>query len=377
VANPILSGSRLLADTQAIPQVLAALLPEAEREIGAKLCDIAPGDVRLLVLSGSGDLYHAALSTQLAVERLTGITTLALPSMRTSLYQSYALAQDCLVVQMSFSGITARAVEAATLVKKQGASLWAFTADGGSPLAALADRCILKPDTGENEAVGFQITMVMLLLIGIGLAERLGRVRPAQSAAIRALLSSSPADMTRTLALSAPAAKAFAASIEDAPHVLFLGSGPTWGTAVNATARVMEASGTSASAQDIEEWVHLDRWIADKRLPVVLLAPPGPGSDRALEVARALKTLRKVFAVVTDETHSDRFSSLCPVLPVSTNLPEELAPLVYNLPCELLADHLCGVRNRIPYRSDDPTYAELGEIRWGGHIRTELPSGFL
>jgi len=374
VANPTLNGAQLLADTRAIPHIFTALLPEAEREITTRLADAALNDRRLLVLSGSGDLHHAALATQLAVERLTGISTLALPSMRTSLYQSSGLTEDCLVVQMSFSGITARAVEAATLVKHRGAGLWAITADARSPLAVLADRCFIKPPTGENEAVGFQITMTMLLLIGIGIAEQLGRVTPARSAAIRAMLASSAADMTRTIALSEPAARAFATCIKDAPHVLFLGSGPTWGTAVNATARVMEASGISASAQDIEEWVHLDRWIADKTLPVVLLAPPGPGSHRAWEVARALQTLRKTFAVVTDETEADRFGSLCPVLPVSTSLPEELAPLVYNLPCELLADHICAVGHHAPYRSDDPTYEVLGEIRWGGHIRTELPS---
>lgn len=375
MTNPILSGQRLLADTMAVPDTLAAHFPRLEEEVARALADVELDSKRLIVLSGSGDLLHAALSTRMAIERLTGITTLALPSMQLGLYHALGLDQSCLVIQMSFSGITARAVEAATLVKQRGCEVWSITADPASPLATIADRHILKPPTGENEAVGFSVTMAMLLLIGARIGEAAGNLSRASAAAFGALLRNSPADMAGTIAAAAKPAESCAAAIADAPHLLFLASGPTYGTAVNATARIMEAAGTSASAQDIEEWVHLERWIADKRLPVVLIAPPGPGLDRAREVSHALKALGKRQIVVTDDRR--RFPDADMHLPVQGGLPEELAPLIYNLPCELLADFLCKAGGRSPYCSDDPAYAELGEIRWGGHVLSKLPAAGL
>jgi glucosamine--fructose-6-phosphate aminotransferase (isomerizing) len=368
-----LTSRQLLTDTFGIPETLAARLPAVERAIARELDAIDPKPKRLIVLSGSGDLLHAALCMQFAMERLTGVPTIALPSMQTGLYRTPSLPENSVVLQMSFSGITARAVEAATLAKKRGAEVWAITAQAESRLARLADRHFLKPPTGENEAVGFQITMAMLLLIGIGLAERSGTISVQTAAHLRASITSSTSDMRRTLDMANPLAKQAADQIKAAPHLLFLASGPTFGTAVNASARVMEAAGASAAAQDIEEWVHLERWIADKALPVIVIVSPGPGMDRALEVVQALHRLQKMAFVVTSDRAADRFRVFCPVLPVVTDLPEELSPLVYNLPCELLADHMCAALDRHPYRSDDPLYSVLGEIRWGGHIRTEMP----
>lgn len=373
MSNADLNSRQLLTDTLGIPETLAARLPIVEQEIARQLDGMDMKPKRLIVLSGSGDLLHAALCTQFAVERLTGVPTIALPSMQTGLYRAPALPENCVVLQMSFSGITARAVEAATLAKKRGAEVWAITAQAESPLARLADCHFLKPPTGENEAVGFQITMAMLLLIGIGIAERTGNIGAQRAVSLRSRIASSVSDMRRTLDLANPLTKQAADQIKTAPHVLFLGSGPTFGTAVNASARVMEAAGASATGQDIEEWVHLERWIADKALPVVVIVPPGPGMDRALEVVQALHRLKKTTFVVTSQHVEDRFRAFCSVLPVVTDLPEQLSPLVYNLPCELLADHLCATLDRRPYRSDDPLYSALGEIRWGGHVRTEMP----
>jgi glucosamine--fructose-6-phosphate aminotransferase (isomerizing) len=373
MTNPVLSKDRLLADTLGIPDMLKAALPGLEAEIINSMAGADVATKKMIVLSGSGDLLHSALSTRSAIERLTGIPTFARPSMQLGLYDSLGVGKDCLVIQMSFSGATARAVEAATLVKQRGCDVWAITGNPSSDLAKVVHRHFRKPPTTENETVGFPITMAMLLLIGAKIGELTGRLTADSAEAFRALLRSSTRDMKSTIEAVRGRAENCAIAIKDAAHVLFLASGPTYGTAVNASARVMEVGGASASAQDIEEWVHHDQWVADKKLPVVLIAPPGPGIDRAQEVSHALKVLGKEQIVITHESCFARFSGASALLPVPSVLPEELLPLVYNLPCELLAEFLCQARGSSPFRSDDPTYAELGEIRWGGHIRSQLP----
>jgi glucosamine--fructose-6-phosphate aminotransferase (isomerizing) len=216
--------------------------------------------------------------------------------------------------------------------------------------------------------------MAMLLLIGSKLAERRQRITRAEAKRLEDIVLQATEEMAATLEACSCPARAWAVEFVEAQNILFLGSGPCYGTAVNASARIMEASGKSASAQDIEEWVHLERWVADKSLPVVLIVPAGPAMDRAIEVARALKALGKPCLAVTDSAHVEQFSSFAAtVLPVRCSLPEELAPLVYNLPTELVADYLSIAGSKTPYCGDDVLYNQLGEPRSGGFVRKTVP----
>jgi glucosamine--fructose-6-phosphate aminotransferase (isomerizing) len=329
-------------------------------------------------LSGSGDLLHSALATEIAFQRLTGLRVAAMPSMRMGLYVASGLSARSAVVQMSFSGKTARAVESATLAKQAGARIWALTNDGTSPLAALSDASLVKPDTGGNEAAGYPVTMLMLLLLAVRVAELRGRLSREQAAAVRTQLARAPDDMQRTLDACSGPARALAERYADARHVLFLATGPAFASAVNGSARIHEAVGINASAQDIEEWAHLNRWIAEHESPTIAILPPGPVRERGIEIVdRDAQAREARHSSCATRTMLELGGAADGWLPVHCALPEEFCPLVYNLPGELFA-HLIGVvRNIAPYREGDPVYQRLGEIRWGGWIRQSLPESTL
>jgi len=368
----MLTDRQLVQDTLAIPTRLRAMLAAVDAAVTQAIDGGHIHRIEEIVLSGSGDLHHSALATEIAFQRLTGLRVTAMQSMRTGLYAASGMSARSAVVQMSFSGKTARAVEAATLAKLAGARIWALTNDGDSPLATMSDASLVKPDTGGNEAAGYPVTMLMLYLLAVRIGELRGHLSRPHAATIRGQLAAAPDDMQRTLDACIEPAHSLAARHANAAHVLFLATGPTFGTAVNGSARIHEAVGINAAAQDIEEWAHLNRWVGEHESPTVVILPPGPVRERGIEIVDAMQKLGKPAIVVADANDSGLGDKGAAWLPVHCALPEEFAPLVYNLPGELFA-HLIGVvRNIAPYREGDPAYQRLGEIRWGGWIRESL-----
>jgi glucosamine--fructose-6-phosphate aminotransferase (isomerizing) len=277
---------------------------------------------------------------------------------------------------MSFSGRPDRVVEACGLAKQRGARVWAVALDEESPLARAADASF--GDMGVPiDGAGFQLAHLVLALIAIRVAELRGSIPAAFAGELRAALHGSVADMERTLERCGVAAAEAALASPDAGHVLFLGSGPGYGAAANGAARVVEAAGWNSSALDIEEWAHLNRFVAERRSPSVFIVPPGPSRPRAIEILAAARRLGKPTIVVADERDAELGGWGAYWLPVSTGLPEELCGIVYNLPGEVLANQISIAANRRPYCQDDPLYSQLGEVRWGGYIETTLPRSTL
>lgn len=368
----MLTAQRLLDDTHAIPARVRALHPALVATVESAISDRQVGDIGAIYLGGSGDLHHAALATAFAFERLTGIPTFAYPSMRMGLYSAPSMSERSLVIQMTFSGRTARAVESATLAKAAGARVWGLTNDPASELAQIAHVHLTKPDTGGNEAAGYSITMLLLFLVALRIAALRGALGREDVEAVSAMLAGGPDAMARTIDACAAPARDLALRHRDARHVLFCATGPAYASAVNGSARIHEAVGIHAAPQDIEEWAHLDRWVDDRASPNVVISPLGPCRERAHEIAVAMRALGKPVIVVTDARDAE-LGGDAPRLPVHCPLPEELSPLVYGLPGELFAHSLGLVRGTPPYRAGDAMYAALGEIRWGGFVRRDLP----
>jgi len=368
-----MTGEKLMHDTLHIPDGIDAIFDTIVAQVAQNLAGEDASRINTVVLSGVGDIYHASLSTEYAFERLTGIRTMAMPSMRLGLYGSMTLPAGTVVTQGSYSGRPDRVVEAAGLARRAGARVWAVTLDGTSPLAQASDLCFGKVPGAEMSGIGFQLVTLILLLIGTRLGELRGTLPPARAEALRGILRASTGDMRRTLAASLDPVRRLAERFADAGHVLFLGCGPSYGAAVNGSARVLEAVGWNASAQDTEEWAHLDRWAADRVSPSLLIAPSGPSRYRAMEIARAMVRLRKPSVAVAAAGDAEMAAAAEFTLPVESRLPEEFSPLVYNLPGEMLANQLSIVTKRRPYRQEDPVYRQLGEVRWGGTLLTALP----
>jgi glucosamine--fructose-6-phosphate aminotransferase (isomerizing) len=126
---------------------------------------------------------------------------------------------------------------------------------------------------------------------------------------------------------------------------VFLGSGPSYATALFIAAKLVESCGANAWGQDLEEWGHIQFFNRQEHTPTCLIVPPGRSVDRALELLPYVKGLGRQTLVVASSTQPLLPTQVDVVLPVPQPVPEVFSPLVYCLAGELLAYYLAEVRD--------------------------------
>lgn len=302
--------------------------------------------IRQVILLGSGDSFFASEAVAPAIRAWTGLPVTAMLAMEAARYLDAgvpahaARARGLLAVSISSSGEAARVVEATHRLRRLGAATLAITANPESRLALAAEHVLSIAIPASTPAPGTR-SYAAALLAGWSLGIRLAEVRMTltmdQANALRAeLAGAGPA-----LALACRASREPAAALAEAWHRYraadVLGSGPALASAGYGAAKLIEAAGIHAAAQDAEEFHHLNYFVsAPAETPAILFAPSrGRAASRTDELAETLAALGRPTFIVTDSADAAGPGTRL-VLPA---LSEWFAPLIHTVPAALLAAH--------------------------------------
>ncbi|HEV7961124.1 MAG TPA: SIS domain-containing protein [Actinoplanes sp.] len=309
-------------------------------------------NLRLAVLTGSGDSHIAARAGQYAWQALGGVPTFVDDAMTAARYRLDPIAAGQrlrpLLVAVSNSGEVARVVEAAGRARAEGAAVLAVTGSADNRLARAADATLLATAPPFAAAPGvrsYAMSLLGLYHLAIRVGEVRGRYTMDEAHERRRQLAGLADTIEAGLDAAAAAAAALAEQWAAHPGMDLLGSGPGRASADYGAAKLLEASGIRAYGQDIEEFVHLHYFAADTTIPVVLVTcGTSAARSRAAEVAKLLETLGRPAATLSDEpligTH----------LPHAADVPEIFQPLLHIAPLALLADEIMRRRGEQPGR---------------------------
>jgi glucosamine--fructose-6-phosphate aminotransferase (isomerizing) len=250
------------------------------------------------------------------------------------------------VIAVSVSGSVSRTIEALRLARKAGAVGVALTGAPQKPLAQSAEKVFQTtvpplPDELAGMIVpgvrSYLASQVALYSAAIRIGEVRGHLTTTTADSLRAELARLAEVMEKTIAAAEPVARELAARWTGATHFVFVGSGPNFGTAMFSAAKVLEASGDPAMAQEAEEWTHIQYFSAEAPTPTILLEPGGFDADRMAELARAAQSVgRELVAVVPAGEHEvSQYAKT--VFPVQGSIRECFTPLVYSIAGELIA----------------------------------------
>ncbi len=319
---------------------------------------------------GDGDSYHAALSTELAFNELTGIMYQPLPAMRFLEYTADSIPvnfpRDTLVIGISASGCSTRVIQSLERAKKKSEKIVVvgLAGENDSPLAESVEKIlsVQVPDLGRVPGVR---TYTASLLGLFGIAIRIGEIKDRyhmnQANEMRKAIVDMADMIDATLEASLKAAPKAAELIKDADFVSYVGSGPSFGSALFSSAKIVEASGVFSVAQDLEEWAHVERFAYPLDYPVVIVAPPGKGYWRAAKLAQGVKLLGHPLIAVVDE-NDETISKLADVvLPVRGQVEEMFSPLLYYVPGTVLAYELAEALGRKMFMTDNEKMMALRE----------------
>ena len=283
-------ASSMLAEIREQGDLLGRVLPRFQAEIEKKLASAAGRNLHLV---GCGDMYFAASQVEVLARLLWGLPVRAWRSMDLR-WMCRQLTDGDLVVCASVSGRTPRTLEAALLARRAGAQVLGITDNPNSPLDDALDETLIldttalevltnKPYAGYRHIIAQTQTFTAVLVVELMLA---------------AALKETGAEFTwipervRHLVgvLDDPARELAQEFFAGGEQVVVLGSGPHWPTACYGAAKMLEFA-VPATAQCLEEFNHLEAFVADRATRIIVLATDDGTESRARELTGEWESL--------------------------------------------------------------------------------------
>jgi len=318
-------------------------------------------------LTSDGDSYHAACAAEMAFESLAGADCEPLSALRFAHYCAPWLdpapARRPLVIAISASGRTQAVAEAVEAARQQGALTIAITGAPGGAVTQAADRALVielaRPEASPGIRT-YQASLLGLLLTAINLGQTRDRYPPGQARALVDELTALAGPVAATAGAVKDRCRDVAGIAAASPVLVMTGSGPSYGTALFAAAKMTETAGVFAAGQDLEEWCHVESLAYPDAMPVFVIAPPGRSRHRAAALAALARQQGRQVIAVTDAQDTGVAAHASAVLPVQGRTREEFSPLLYHIFAGYVASHLARQLGRLPFQADRPPRTPQG-----------------
>jgi glutamine---fructose-6-phosphate transaminase (isomerizing) len=345
-------------EMQATPEALArALAPDATEASKRQALATRIAAARRVYLTGCGTAYHAALAGAWFLGELSGgrIDARAVQAFELTQYTRPAPGPDDVLVVLSHSGKPTATNAALAQARAAGAFCLAITGDRESPAARDADAVL---DTGYGEARSFTYTISYSLMLAVlaelaSMAARAGGVSGVDDAQVRRI-----PDWHRAALALGEQIEALARRLADRDRWIFAGAGGNYATALETSLKMQETNYSCAFGMQMEEVLHGPvAALGDSVL--VVIAPPGAGRTRALDLLRAARILGGETVALGEESDAELEAAAGAYLSLPA-CPEALSPAPYHVPLHLLSYWRAVAKGTNPdlMRREDARYLE-------------------
>ncbi len=332
--------SRMLEEIRQQPETLARTL--AREMVSARRFKklVEKRRPKLIVLVARGTSDNAALFGRYLLEITTGIpVSLAAPSI-TTVYRAAVDYREALVVAISQSGESTDTNVVLERARAQGAMTLGITNESGSSLAKLAEHVFLVR-AGKERSVAATKTYTGQMLILYLLAHALG-------GAIRIPdLERLPEAVAATLALE-PEIAALSERYRFMRYAVVVGRGFNYANAFEFALKLMETCYVVAERFSSADFLHGPIALVEPSFPVFAFAPAGATWPSIGETLEKLYRLHAEIAVITDMRNPQAGTHATRVIRLPVRLKEELTPIPYVIPAQLLAACLASQKGLNP-----------------------------
>ena len=300
--------------------------------------------IHKIVIVACGTSYHAGLAGKNMIEALARVPV-EVDLASEFRYRDPIVDRNVLLVSISQSGETADTMAAMREARRKGCYAVSVCNVVGSSIPRESDCAIYThagPEIGVASTKCFTTQLAALYLMAV----KLGRVRGTLDAATAqkhlTSLRELPALMDEVLKCE-PEVKKIAKTWQHATDCLFLGRGSQHPVALEGALKLKEISYVHAEGYAAGEMKHGPIALIDESLPVVVIAPKGPGYDKMLGNIEEVRARGgKVIAVcdIGDEEIA-RLADHTIAIPAGDPL---LSPLLTVIPLQLYAYHVADLR---------------------------------
>ena len=326
----------MLREIREQPEVLGRLLDEAWADVLAVARDLRDRRVRHMMLAARGTSDNAALYAKYLFEIVLGVpTALASPSAFT-LYETSMALEDVLVIGISQSGESRDVLQTILRSRELGAGTLCVTNDEASSMAGAADHHIFLR-AGKEESVAATKTYTAELLVLYLLVRALsGEGEPGAGVGrlpglAREVLGSTWRGTER---------------YRYAEYLVVTSRGYNLATAQEAALKLMETTYVVAGAFSAADLRHGPIAMIGQDFPVIAVVPPGRAREGMVSLVESLSERGAEVAVICDDEALAGRAGVNFVVPGTC--PEELSPILYGIPAQILAHDLALLKRLDP-----------------------------
>ncbi|MEN6356458.1 MAG: SIS domain-containing protein [Armatimonadota bacterium] len=333
--------SYMFDEVHAQPGIVNKLAKE-ELEAAAKLAaEIKAKDVDKILIAARGTSDHAAIYGKYLFEINNGLTTALADCSSFTLYHAKMKLDKALVIGISQSGEATDVAEYLEDSKKMGAITLTITNEPGSKLTKVADHTLLC-HAGKELAVAATKTYTSTL-------------------AVLYLLSASLRDDKSEVEKLSAAASAMQAAFETeeqikdhAERFRYMGNGYVISRGLNycnakeMSLKLAETCYVGMLGYSSADFQHGPIAAVQEDQPCFLIAPPGKAFENMKEIAQKLKERHAETIIISSEDEILELATRPIKMPFTVD--EELSPLAYIIPGQLIAYYLANAKGYDPDR---------------------------
>ncbi len=325
-------------ETLAQPQVLAKTIELVDSPAKQLAQRLSGRPLRRLYLTGAGDSWFVAIGARLLFETLLGVPAEAIQVLEYAQYYYGPTDENCIVIAISSSGNTPRALEAVYRAREAGAFTIGITNGQPSALTTETDGFLHVPATRKGwPTQASTASLAAMAVLAVQLAQVYGTASNATCESVMRGLAELPDQVQHVIDHTDKRMSELAEELRNAPIQLFAGGGPSLAAASFGAAKVKELCPVHAIAMPLEEYHH---YRAQKPGdPLFLVAPEGQSVRRTLDtVLESERVGGRTIALVTegDRTLANKGSELIELPPVQRTL----VAIPFAVPLHLYSYHL-------------------------------------
>ena len=300
--------------------------------------------IKRVVLLACGTSHYASLVGKFFIEAMSRIPC-EVDLASEFRYRDPVVGPGDLTIAISQSGETADTLAAVKEAKSRGATVLSICNVVDASIPRLSDGTLYThagPEIGVASTKCFTAQLAALSLVALHLGRRRGTLSADAGRQYASDLAALPEKMTHCLATLAPGAESrapfpvLAARYKTVRDFLFLGRGANYPIALEGALKLKEISYIHAEGYAAGEMKHGPIALIDDGVPVVVIAPLGPGYEKVLSnLAEVRARNGHVLAVATD-SDVDIARQAEDVLRIPAVAPL-LQPFLTVLPLQLLA----------------------------------------
>lgn len=302
-------------------------------------------DLQRIVLVACGTSWHAALVAKYWLEKWTDLA-IEVDIASEFRYRDLHLNSKTLVIAISQSGETADTLAGIRKAALLGARIVTICNVIGSTMTREADGTIYThagPEIGVASTKAFTAQLTALILLAIYLGQVRRSIAADEQLRLAGGLMDLPGIIAEELQVLQPAIRQLTEKFYHSRDFLFVGRGINFPIALEGALKLKEISYIHAEGYAAGELKHGPIALVDKDMPIMALTPRDSIYEKTISNVEEIKARRgKLLLIGTrGDNHLTDITDDVLYLPA---IEEELNPILYTLPAQLLAYEIAARR---------------------------------